>query len=107
MRIANWNIEAMTGYKPITTYYEDFSIADAFGVDAIKDTYHRAFENWKDNVKYFTEIVMVLNWKCWEHYDAGRGNYCQLYQDLYFEADAYAREHFKGDDLTYYWNTTD
>ena len=23
-----WNIEAMTGYKPMTTYYDDFSIAE-------------------------------------------------------------------------------
>ena len=30
-----WNIEAMTGYKPRTTFYEDFSIADAFGGTAI------------------------------------------------------------------------
>lgn len=27
---------------------EDFSIADVFGVDAIKDTYSRAFEEWKE-----------------------------------------------------------
>ena len=32
----DWNIEAMTGYKPITTFYMDFSIADKFGVAAIK-----------------------------------------------------------------------
>ena len=38
-----WNIEAMTGYKPRTTFYEDFSIADAFGGTAIRDTYCRAF----------------------------------------------------------------
>ena len=29
--IKTWNIEAMTGYKPRTTFYEDFSIADHFG----------------------------------------------------------------------------
>lgn len=30
--VKTWNIEAMTGYKPRTTFYEDFSIADHFGV---------------------------------------------------------------------------
>lgn len=30
MKIAVWNIEALTGYKPITTFYEDFSIADHY-----------------------------------------------------------------------------
>lgn len=28
MKIKTWNIEALTGYKPKTTFYEDFSIAD-------------------------------------------------------------------------------
>lgn len=26
LKIKTWNIEAMTGYKPKTTFYEDFSI---------------------------------------------------------------------------------
>ena len=61
MRIRVWNIEAMTGYKPMTTFYEEFSIADNFGASAVKDTYKRAFRNWKDDYKYLTELVMVLN----------------------------------------------
>lgn len=50
MKIKTWNIEAMTGYKPITTFYEDFSIADAFiwkEPNAVKDTFRRAFAGWK------------------------------------------------------------
>ena len=39
-----WNIQELTGYEPMTTFYEDFSIADKFGVEAIKDTYKAAFE---------------------------------------------------------------
>ena len=42
LKIKTWNIEEMTGYTPKTTFYEDFSIADAFGISAIKDTYRRA-----------------------------------------------------------------
>ena len=41
MRIKDWNIEAQCGYTPLTTVYMDFSIADNFGIDAIKDTYER------------------------------------------------------------------
>lgn len=36
-RVKTWNIEEMTGYKPMTTFYEDFSIADAFGQAVVKD----------------------------------------------------------------------
>jgi hypothetical protein len=68
MKIKTWNIEEMTGYKPRTTFYEDFSIADHFGGPAIRDTYSRAFNAWKNNIEYMTELVMVLNWKIWEHY---------------------------------------
>lgn len=35
MKIENWRIEASIGYKPITTLYIDFSIADRFGIDSI------------------------------------------------------------------------
>ena len=62
-----WNIEAMTGYKPRTTFYEDFSIADHFGASAVRDTYCRAFNAWQNNIEYMTELVMVLNWKITEH----------------------------------------
>lgn len=37
------------GYEMQTTFWQDFTIADAFGIDAIKDTFNRAFKEWKDN----------------------------------------------------------
>lgn len=57
----------MTGYEMKTTFWTDFNIADRFGLDAIKDTYNRAFNEWKDDKVYATELVLVLNWKSWEH----------------------------------------
>lgn len=106
MRIRVWNIEAMTGYKPMTTFYEDFSIADNFGASAVKDTYKRAFRNWKDDYKYLTELVMVLNWKIFEHYEDNR-NFAKLYDELWREASNWAIENLKDDELTYYFRTTD
>lgn len=38
------------------------------------DTYNSAFNEWKDNHIYLTELVMVLNWKCWYWYDQGNEN---------------------------------
>jgi len=107
MTYVDWNIEEMTGYKPKTTFYMDFSIADRFGVSAVKDTYKRAFENWKDNYEYLTELVMALNWKIWEHYDAGRGGFAKVYNDLWAKADKYATSHLKGEELSYFYRTTD
>ncbi len=35
----------MMGYEQKTTFWMDFSIADKFGIAAIKDTYKRAFRD--------------------------------------------------------------
>ena len=104
--LKNWNPEAITGYKPITTFYLDFSIADQFGTDGINDTYKRAFDEWKSNCKYLTELVMVLNWKIYEHYGTDNEK-AELYDKLWREADAWACENLKGDDLNYFYETTD
>ena len=32
-----------TGYKCFTTFFEDFTIAEKFGLNAVKDTFNRAF----------------------------------------------------------------
>lgn len=104
MNIKTWNIEAITGYKPKTTFYEDFSIADMFGINAIKDTYKRAFNEWKSNYEYLTELAMVMSWKSFEH--AENMEYCKLYSNLYYEVDEYACNNLKGDELKYYFRTT-
>ena len=101
-----WTIEEMTGYTPKTTFWEDFTIADRFGIDAIKNTYKRAFNEWKNDYIYLTELVMVLNWKLWYWYERDE-KIATLYNDLWSEADKYAIENLKGKDLEYFYETTD
>ena len=107
MIIRDWNIEAMTGYTPKTTFYTDFSIADNFGAEAIKGTYYRAFTHWKKNVEYVTELVMALNWKIWEHYHSGNEKIARLYDQLWREASEWCCENLEGEDLEYYFRTID
>ena len=95
------------GYETKTTFYQDFSIAEMFGAKAIKDTYKRAFREWKTNTEYITEFVMVLNWKMWSHYEHGNEQLSRLYQELWEQADRWCLDHLKGDDLTYFIRTTD
>ena len=106
MIIKVFDSESFCGYKQITTFYSDFSIADNFGINAIKDTYKRAFNEWKNNYKYLTELVMVLNWKIWEHYESN-DEYAKVYNDLWEKADGYACDNLKGDELAYFYRTTD
>ena len=97
----------MDGYELKTTFYDDFTIAEAFGAKAIEDTYRRAFEEWKTNVVYITELVMVLNWKLWHHWNAGRTEMAELYDRLWKEADRWCCDNLKGEDLSYFYSTTD
>jgi len=103
----NWNIEEMTGYKPITTFYQDLSIADNFGANAVRDTYKKVFAEWEKNTEYFTEFVMALNWKISEHYNAKRLALAKTYDELWREADRYVMDNWKGERLNYYLRTTD
>ena len=93
--------------KFTTTFWSDFSIADAFGVDAIKDTYKRAFEEWKNDYRYLTDLVMVLNHKIWEHYEKKNEAYATLYNKLWEETDGYAVENLQGEELRYFYEVTD
>lgn len=96
----------VNGYETKTTFWSDFTIADAFGIDAIKDTFNRAFKEWKSDYIYLTELVMVLNWKIWQHYKTNE-LIARVYNDLWEKADAYACENLKGNELTYFYDTTD
>lgn len=104
--IKTWNIEEMTGYKPRTTFYEDFSIADQFGIPAIRDTYCRAFNSWQNNIEYMTELVMVLNWKIWEHYNKNH-MLAEMYEELFSKSEQWVFDHFDGEDMQYFLRTTD
>ena len=104
--LPEWNVEEITGYKPFTTFWQDFSIADLYGADAVKDTYNRAFKEWKNDYKYLTELVMVLNWKSWQHAESKK-KLSELYADLYYKADSYALDNLEGEERDYYWQVTD
>lgn len=90
-----------------TTFWQDFTIADRFGEDAVKDTYRRAFAEWKLDYKYLTELVMVLNWKIWDHYEKNNKELASLYNELWIKADNYALDNLKDDELTYFLTITD
>lgn len=94
------------GYELTTTFWQDFSIADAFGLNAIKDTFNRAFEEWKHNYVYLTELVIVLNWKMWDWSEKNR-QVGLLYQTLWEKADAYAMNNLKGEEKDFFLRTTD
>lgn len=94
------------GYELQTTFWEDFSIADRFGLTAIQDTFNRAFEEWKEHYKYLTELILVLNHKIWQYHDTCP-EFAALYNSLWEKADLYAVENLKGEKLDYFYEVTD
>ena len=109
--MSRWTMAAAVGYTPITTFWDDFSIAEPFGRQAIEDTAKRAFDEWKDNYKYLTELIMVINHKSWEHAEHNNSALAELYSNLYYRYDEkaikYISIHHPESALTYYFKTLD
>jgi len=103
-----WNVKEITGYEPKTTFWDDFTIAENFGREEIEDTASRAFEEWKDNYEFLTELIMVINHKSWEH---SRDSLCNVYVDLFYEYDGrainYLEETHNEEGLNYFFRTLD
>lgn len=84
----------------IEEFYNVFSSADNFDLNAVKDTYNRVFNDWKNNYKYLTELIMALNWKCQEYYYSNE-DYAKVYNELLYKTNDYALENLKYEELQY------
>lgn len=97
----------LLGYECQTTFWEDFSIAELFGEEAIRDTYKRAKTEWKNNRAYGTELSMVLNHKCRYWYEEQNTKLSRLYAELWEEYHDCVLDDWSNEDLDYYLRITD
>lgn len=83
----NFEANLREDYKRKTTYTSDFSIAEwcvpSEGMSAIASTLRNALTQWRDNIEFFSEIIIVLNMKSWEHAARGNNEYGRMYSELY------------------------
>lgn len=93
--------------RPDSTFYADFSVADVYGTDAIKETYERASREWQKDARMFTELVGALNHKIWFWFEQGVEEYSNLYNELWEKADAWGCEHYRGEDATHFYQVLD
>ena len=114
-KLPEWTMAKEIGYEPKTTFWQDFSIADIYGAEAVLDTFKQAFREWHHDVTYIAELALVLNHKgCW-FYAASeqRGGdeildmISQMYFKMYEQLHDWAHENFTGDDAEYYFKVTD
>jgi hypothetical protein len=67
-----------------TTFYGDFKVAAATGgLKGLKDTFLRAFAEWKNDAKYMTEMCLVLNHLGWECYQVGQEEFAKFFFGKY------------------------
>ena len=130
--MTDYNIENNTYSDNFsTTFWQDFSVADhtlqltalksgslyflpfkpesskqEMKIKAIKDTYNRAFKSWKNDYRYLTDLVIQLNHKIWQWYETDE-KIARVYNDLWEQADTYACENLKGNELKYFYHVTD
>ena len=99
-------LEKLLDFKFESTFWEEFSIAEDHGAEGIREHWKLVFGQWKGNIKFLTELVLVLNIKMfiWFKVDDDLG---LTYEELWMQSDAYALETLKGDDLHYYLHTLD
>lgn len=94
------------GKERKTTFFSDLSIAECYGTKSIKDTYRQVMRSWGKNLDYMCEWVICLNQKIWQHYNSNQ-SIAKVYDELWRKADDYCRNHFKGEELSKYYDYID
>ena len=99
-------LEETFDFKLESTFWEEFSIAEDYGSEGVREHYDLVFNQWKDNLKFLKVLVLVLNIKIflWYGVDDTIG---LTYDQLWKETDGYALETLKGEDLHNYLSTLD
>jgi len=97
-----------TDWRPVTTAWRDFSIAESISEQETKETYERLLKKMKKDYKLLTELVMILNHKSFQHSEIpGHNRLCELYSNLFASTYDYACNTLKGDELDYFLTVTD
>lgn len=90
-----------------TTFWQDFTDAETNGIIAICDLWKKTFQENKCNVVNLTELVIVLNWKLWDHFYHDESNLVHVYDGLWKKTHKYAISYLKDDELSYYLREVD
>ena len=103
-----------------TTFWQDFTIAERFGKQAVVNTCNVSKQCWKHDIRYLAELVIVLNHKIWNWYEVAQeypdnevaNKYAELYEKLWdsttkFVLDRIDTGQFTKEEVRFYFETTD
>lgn len=91
----------VSGHEMQYIFAQDFAIADWYDEKSVKETYHRAINEWKDNYKAMTELAVQLSYMSYAHSQlkeqgiAGRDPFIKLYSTLFEKATDFFYKHFE------------
>ena len=98
------------------SFTSDFAVADWIsGVKGVVETYQRVKDEWLDNYKAFTEVVISLNMLCWAHNRLKKQNiddrdtFIELYSNMYHQAVIDFYDHYDDNEeaRSYFYHMTD
>lgn len=95
------------GYKTISTFFSDLTIADAYGESAVIDTIVNVNRTWRGNTEMYSEFIVCLNHKIWQHYEAGNFQLAKVYDKYWRKYSKWVEENWSEEQLRYYYKVTD
>lgn len=109
-----WDVPEITGYKPVTDYWTQLNKVEAEN-NTSEDSACLAIRKWLTDIlpeaqkdyKAYTELVMVLNHKCWAHAHYNQNKIGRLYHDLFYKTQDWGYRNLKGELLSYFIQTLD
>lgn len=109
-----WDVPPITGYKPVTNYWEQLNQVEKDNKTsenacclAIRKWLTETLEKAQKDYKAYTELVMILNHKCWAHAHFNQNQIGRLYSDLFYKTQDWGYKNLKGEELHYFINTLD
>lgn len=101
-----WMNECQPWRKTVSAFASDFAIADPFGKPAVKDTFKRAFDEWKNNPVMMAEMCVTLNLAVNRYYELDDDWY-EMYLSLFEKAYNWCLDNYKGDDFDKWYEIVD
>ena len=100
-----WQFEKLNGYQPLTLFYTDLSVSEAYGADAVQGIFEFCFDiAIKSGIAHLTELVLVLMCKAEETSETDAA-LAKIYEGLWKKVDAYVQNKFNGNKLYHYYKT--
>lgn len=92
----------------VCNLWQTFGILEEFGTEKnIQTAFDNLMETFGESKNMLTAMDLVLNWKLWEAYHAGKDGLAQIYDRLWKNVDAHALDVLKDDELRFYVEVTD